>query len=145
MVLGWEHSLIVAPRAGAWIETGIAGAEWSGLGKKQSEALTGVYNNIYNQNLAATQQNISNALSSTSALTDLYQQPTRNASLLTSIYGSDQAAKNAWEQWNAQMKQQAQMANAGILQQAQAAKDAQQQQALSTVGNIAASIFASGK
>lgn len=96
--------------------SGIAGAEWSGLGKKQSEALADVYNNIYNQNLATTQQNIANALGSTGTLASLYQQPVSNQTLLTNIYGSDQAAINAWNQWNKQMEQAAKATSIGAYQ-----------------------------
>ena len=84
--------------------SGISGAEWSGLGKKQSEALSDVWNNVFNKNIDMTQQNKQSALSSTGTIANMYQQPVANASALMSAYGMDQSAKNAWNQWIGEMQ-----------------------------------------
>lgn len=91
--------------------SGVGEMDWTGQGKNEAEAVTGIVNDVGNQNIAATQANKSQAFGALPALGQMSQIPLQNQMAYGGMLGTDEASKNAFGQWNKTMGQQANMAN----------------------------------
>lgn len=97
--------------------SGVAGMDWGGQAANENKAVADIVSNVGNQNIAATQQNKSQAFGAIPGLAQMSQIPLQNQFQYSNILGNNETASNAWNQWNANKGQDAQYANAGIYQQ----------------------------
>jgi hypothetical protein len=97
--------------------SGVAGMDWGGQQGRENKAISDIVSNVGNKNIDATQLNKSQALGMLPSLSQMGQIPLQNQMAYSGILGSQNADKNAFNQWNAQMQQNAKMANAGVYNQ----------------------------
>lgn len=128
--------------------SGIGGTEWSGLGKTQTNAISDMIFNTEAENREATRQDKSKALGMLPTLSQMSQIPLQNQMSYANILGQDDAAKNTWTQWNAQMAQNKYSLDKGIQAQTNQfslAKDQQKSQENAQNAMMAYQLVNSGK
>jgi hypothetical protein len=91
--------------------SGVSEMDWSGQAENENKAIADIVSNVANQNIAATRQDKAQAVNLLPSLASMSQIPLQNTMAYSNILGRDEAASNAWEQWNTQMNQAVQMAN----------------------------------
>jgi hypothetical protein len=96
--------------------SGVSAMDWGGQAANENKAIADIVSNVANQNIAATRADKSQAVGMLPSLASISQIPLQNQMTYTGILGTDQAAKNAWNQWNKEMEQQAKAASIGAYQ-----------------------------
>jgi hypothetical protein len=93
--------------------SGVAGMDWGGTAANENKAIADIVSNVGNQNIAATRQDKAQAFGALPGLASMSQIPLQNQMAYSGMLGQDQATRNAWNQWNVNRGDQAQLANIG--------------------------------